>query len=237
MKSAIVRFTTVCVSAVSLSAVLLVTDCKEKPEANPELTRVSKPIPGKLPYFRGTIMDPFWSASGELPDDLRRFGEVTFTSHKGEPNPKKSRDGSITLVTFFYTSCMGICPMITNNMKDLSAQIVDQKDLMFLSITVNPEIDDAKTIRKYRAEHQINQENWLFLTGAKADIETLARQQFAAEIEARSGRSDLLDFVHTENVFLLDQEGYLRGVYRARGTGDFSRLIQDLKTLRAEKKS
>lgn len=210
--------------------------CKDKPASDPNLTRVSKPIPGKVPYFRGTVMDPFWSSSGELPDDLRRFGDVSLTSHTGAAFPKKDRDGRITLVTFFYTSCMGICPMVTSNIRDLSAQISDQTNLMFLSITVNPEIDNPATIRKYRAEHRIIQDNWVFLTGGKSEIESLARQQFAAEIEARAGRADLLDFVHTENIFMLDEQGYLRGVYRARGTGDFARLQQDLKLLRAEHK-
>ncbi|HMZ60776.1 MAG TPA: SCO family protein, partial [Leptospiraceae bacterium] len=42
------------------------------------------------------------------------------------------------------------------------------------------------------------------------------------------------DFVHTENVYLIDRKNYLRGIYRAKGTGDLERLLVEMKTLRQE---
>lgn len=206
--------------------------CKEKPTFHPELTGYSEPIDGILPHFQGAKMDPYWPANAERPADLRRMSIAVFRSDSGKSDTGLSiATGKYSLVTFFYTTCEGICPRITENMKNLSSQIKDQSDLQLLSITIDPTVDNESTLRKYRSKHNVAQENWIFLTGDKTQIENLAREQFAAEVEA-SAKKGLIAFVHTENVFLLDKEGYLRGVYRARGVGDFPRLLADLKRLR-----
>lgn len=140
--------------------------------------------------------------------------------------------GRISLVAFFYASCSGICPQLTANMKRLSAEIQDQSDLQFLSITIDPTQDDEAALLRFRARHKIAQSNWLFLTGGSPEIARLAREQFAGEIEAKSGRDGLMAFAHTENIYLIDREGYLRGIYRARGTGEFPRIQQELLQLR-----
>ncbi len=208
--------------------------CGEKaPAGDPELTNVSLPRKGVLPYFRGTVMDPFWPEAREFPDDLRGLRECSLTSHSDRPFTGADVRGHYSLVSFFFAHCSGICPTITLNMKKLSERIPDQSEIQFISITVDPERDRPPVLREYRDRHAVKQANWLFLTGDKTRIESLAREQFAGEVKIREGQGDLRDFVHTENVFLLDKDGYLRGIYRARGTGDFDRLVKDLEVLRA----
>src|SRR5690606_5379873 len=125
-----------------------------------------------------------------------------------------------------------------SNVKKLAAGIPNQKNLQLLSITVDPERDQPKVLRRFRAMNGIQKKNWTFLTGNRTQIESLARDQFAGEVKTREVGGNLRDFVHTENLFLLDKQGYLRGVYRARGMGDLDRLIKDLKTIRqADQKS
>lgn len=209
--------------------------CGDTPASHPELTGYSEPVDGVLPHFQGTKMDPFWSKNSQLPADLRRITDTTLRSETGRSGSGLAiAAGKYSLVTFFYTTCSGICPRITANMKNLSSQIKDQSDLQFLSITIDPAVDDEKALRNYRAKHAIRQENWIFLTGSKQEIEDLAREQFAAEIQAGTGKPGLIAFVHTENIFLLDKAGYLRGIYRARGVGEFPRIQQELALLRAE---
>lgn len=220
----------VVIAAASLSA------CKDRPH-HPELTEYSEPVDGVLPYFSGTQMDPSWPAPQDLPGKFRRMSAANLRADDGRAQSAlEFAKGRFSLVTFFYTSCSGICPMITANMKRLSAEIKDQSDLQFISITVDPEKDDDAALRTYRARHQAGQKNWTFLTGSKSEIEDLARNQFAGEIQASADRNGLIAFVHTENVFLLDKEGYLRGVYRARGTGEFPRILKELGELRAQVK-
>ena len=182
-------------------------------------------------------MDPYWPAGQALPCDLRHLRDLKLTSHHGRAFTFREVRGRFTLVVFFYASCSGICPLITSNMKALSAKIQEQADLQILSITVNPELDDPESLRAYLEHHAVTQENWTFLTGPRQQIEALAREQFGGDVRTREGLEGLLDFVHTENVYLVDKEGYLRGIYRGRGTGDLLRLLQDLAKLRSASKA
>jgi len=229
------KLQTFCVVCLILAAS---ASCKRKPVFYPELTSYSEPVDGMLPYFQGTKMDPFWPKTNEgheLPDDLRRMNDSTLRSDSGRSaNALALVRGKYSFVTFFYTSCSGICPLIKENIKSLSSQIEDQSDLQFLSITIDPTIDDENALRGFRAKHLVSQSNWTFLTVDKKQIENLAREQFAGEIEANTGKNGLIAFVHTENIFLLDKDGYLRGMYRARGNGEFPRIMQELQTLRKE---
>lgn len=216
----------------SLVSVALACGPRDAPKFHPELTHVSQPEIGVLPFFRGPHLDPYWPRGRDLPGDLRAFPDLTLISHENQPFAGRAVRGSYTLILFFYATCAGICPMTTANLKWLYSRIPDAKETRFLSITVNPELDDPTSLRQFRARYGITQDNWLFLTGTRPQIEGLAREQFGADVQTREGQGGLLDFVHTENVFLLDKQGYLRGVYRARGTGDLERLLADLKLLR-----
>ncbi len=221
----------------SLAVALLICvtgACEPQGAYHPDLAVYSPPKPGVLPHFSGRQMNPAWPAPSDLPGDFRRMGTAVFRSDRGvEVSGLQIAAGRYSLVTFFYSTCNGICPLITYNMRKLSGMIGDQTDLQFLSITVDPAVDDVAALKKYRRRNGVDQVNWHFLTGQKTDIESLAREQFAGEIEVRSGRDGMLAFVHTENVFLLDQKGYLRGVYRARGQGEFPRLLRELSLLRS----
>ena len=196
------------------------------------LTGYSEPQQGILPFFKGRVMDPYWPEKGEKPADLRGLLKFRLTSHLDKTFTPAQLKGNYALVNFFYATCHGICPKVTRNMQDLSNDIKDHKNLMFLSITVHPENDTPAVMTAMRKRHKLNRENWLFLTGDRPQIEKIAREQFAGDVKTRKGLGNLVDFVHTENAFLLDRDGFLRGIYRARGKGDFPRLMRDLATLR-----
>lgn len=76
-----------------------------------------------------------------------------------------------------YAVCSGICPVATANLlqvqKALGAKV--GKDVHMCSITLLPENDSRAVLNEYAKAHGI-QPGWLFLTGAKADIELLCRK-------------------------------------------------------------
>lgn len=205
----------------------------QSPAFPAELGEVSVPEEGVLPFFKGESMDPYWPESEEkYPADLRRLHNFQLVAHDSSPFDSSRLEGRYTLISFFFVRCSGICPMITSNLRKLSQRIPRQSDLQWLSITINPDEDDVAALDQYRRNHSIVQSNWFFLTGPRAAIYQLARQQFGADVQTVNGRDSLTDFVHTENVYLLDRKGYLRGAYRARGMGDLGRLLKDLELLR-----
>ncbi len=208
---------------------------EDAPPFRPEVAGFSEPRAGMLPYFQGRDMNPYWPPEDAetLPEDLRRPANFTLLSHNDAKFTPDDLNEKYTILNFFFTRCPGICPLITRNVKKVSAQIPNQADLQFVSISVTPEYDRPPEMRQYREEHRVSQANWLMLTGEREPIYEMARLQFGADV-----RTDVEeftspeDFVHTENVYLLDRQGYLRGVYRARGMGDLERLVQELEVLR-----
>ena len=71
------------------------------------------------------------------------------------------------------------------------------------------------------------------LTGEKDEIYALARQSYFAEKEIGL-QKDKSEFLHTENAFLIDKNGYIRGVYNATLALDVENLVKDIKVLQAE---
>lgn len=213
--------------------IFLLSNCEnKKPVFFPELTESYQPIEGILPYFKSENLDPYWTDNNNYPQDLRKITDLSLTSNKNQTITEKELLGKYKLIIFFYARCNGVCPMITRNMQNFLPRIKNLQDLEIISITINPEIDTVEVINEFRKNYGIKEKNWLQLTGNKNQIYNLARRQFGADIQTIKGKEDLTDFVHTENVYLVDKKNFLRGIYRAKGTGDLERLLVEMETLR-----
>jgi cytochrome oxidase Cu insertion factor (SCO1/SenC/PrrC family) len=97
--------------------------------------------------------------------------------------------GKIVLISFIYTSCTDICPILMHNLTDVQASLGDRfgKDVFFVSISVDPEDDTPEELRKY-AERYGAKPGWIFLTGPKKDVDAVIRRfgEFMADFEEHS---------------------------------------------------
>lgn len=206
---------------------------KKQPHLPRELAEFHAPVAGQVPYFKGNDMNPYWAQdNAPLPAGLRQLKDFSFTAHDGSALTAEKLRGKLVLVSFFFTRCSGICPMVTANVKRMREHIKDQTGLIFLSVTVDPEHDGAKQLSEFRNKMQVPLSNWYFATGSKAEIYDIARSVFQSDVTVR-GTKDQADFLHTESVYLLDQNLYLRGIYRTRGLADSERLAKEVAQLRA----
>ncbi len=75
---------------------------------------------------------------------------------------------------------------------------------------------------------------WQLLTGPRQAIYALARKSYFAEksLGLRKGSGE---FLHTENVMLVDGQGRLRGVYNATLPADIGRAMADITVLLRER--
>jgi protein SCO1/2 len=82
--------------------------------------------------------------------------------------------GKIVIINFFYTDCDRICPLMTENLARLQQLLGDRvgRDIFMISITLQPERDTPAMLAGYASGYRIGP-GWLFLTGAKNDIELL----------------------------------------------------------------
>ena len=49
---------------------------------------------------------------------------------------------------FFFTSCPSICPIMTNNMLKIQDEFINNDDIMLLSMSVTPEIDNVEVLKE-----------------------------------------------------------------------------------------
>jgi len=82
-------------------------------------------------------------------------------------------------------------------------------------------------------KHGADARLWWFLTGPKDHIYELARKSYFACLD--EGDGGFQDFVHTENVVLVDDQGRLRGFYDGTDDKAMSRLFRDLTFLMKKK--
>ncbi|HNJ89473.1 MAG TPA: SCO family protein [Chitinophagales bacterium] len=140
--------------------------------------------------------------------------------------------GKIYVADFFFTTCQGICPIMTEGMLKVYHAYETTPNVMFLSHTVDPDHDTPYILKRYAGNRDINNAKWQFVTGDKKQIYDLARYSYL--VDASVGDGGPTDFVHTENFALVDPEGRIRGYYDGTDTVEVNKLIKDISLLMAE---
>ncbi len=97
--------------------------------------------------------------------------------------------GKIVLISFIYTSCTDICPILMSNLSDVQNSLGDRfgKDVFFVSISVDPGDDTPEELKKYAGRFEAKP-GWTFLTGPKKDVDAVIRRfgEFQEDFEDHS---------------------------------------------------
>ncbi|MDF3818741.1 SCO family protein [Leptospira sp. 96542] len=199
----------------------------------PENSEFAKPMDGKLPYFSKSEITPIW----EIPKEgVRVIQSFRFLDQNANEVTEKRMKGEISVVSFFFTRCAGICPTITNNLKIIQSK--KQNNVRLYSFSATPDLDSPSVLKKYAKERGINHLYWSLLTGEKEKIYDIARNTFRADtISAAQNRKKVVtknDFLHSENIYLLDKELRLRGIYNGRILSSINDLLADIEVLKKE---
>jgi len=143
----------------------------------------------------------------------------------------KDYENKIYVVDFFFTSCPTICPIMTNNMVKIQNEFINSDEIMLLSMSVTPEIDNVEVLKQYAIDKEVNDSKWNITTGPKKHIYELARKSYFAVVE--QGDGGLQDFIHTPNFILIDTKKQIRGIYDGTNENEILRLIADIKILKS----
>lgn len=137
----------------------------------------------------------------------------------------------IAVVDFFFVSCPSICPKMTNNLQKIHVRFQQNKNIIILSHTVWPEMDSVNVLYDYAEKYGVNHESWRFLTGDKKELYRLARKNYlvAPDInDPNYKHGSSADFIHTENIVLVDQKQRIRGFYDGTSTQSIEELSGDI---------
>lgn len=242
------RSSTRLASFVALALVLTFgTSCDPRPSSTRTISRpktattthasVKAPegAPGEgVPFYLTPDLTPTWlDEAARARADLHRIPSFRFTDQEGREVTEKSFAGKICVVDFFFTTCGGICPKLTTNLKVVQDEFADSSDVALLSHTVTPKLDTVGQLAAYGEARGVNPERWKLVTGSRDEIYRLARESYFAEGEVK-GPATKDHFLHTEKVFLLDGDRRIRGVYDGTRAIDMRLLIEDIRELRKE---
>ena len=148
---------------------------------------------------------------------------------------KKIMTNKIVVTNFFFVSCPSICPKMTQNLLTIHNQYKEDNKILILSHTVWPEVDKVNVLFKYAEKYKIDYENWRFLTGEKIELYRLARQDYLVVPDINDPNfqhGSEADFIHTENIVLLDQKQRIRGYYDGTDPLEMNRLLEDIEILK-----
>ena len=161
------------------------------------------------------------------PYELPIIKDVPLFSLQSQDNSifsEKNLNGKITILNFIFTSCVGPCPIMTNYMKDLYIDYSKIQEVQFVSITVDPLVDDIETLSQYAAIYGVSDNRWKFLTGDLQSIKNLKKDGFMLY-------ADELPQGHAIKFILIDQEGYIRRYYDGTDQASIAVLRNDLNNL------
>lgn len=156
----------------------------------------------------------------------------SYTDQDGISYNNSNWKNKIVVADFFFTRCPTICPKMTNNLKEIRNAYKEDESVLISSFTVDPENDNAEVLKTYAEKFGIDNSGWKLLTGDKKEIYKLARNSFF--ITATDGDGGPGDFIHSENLVLLDQQQRIRGYYDGTSSNSTTQLIQDIKKLKNE---
>ena len=188
----------------------------------------------RLPYYVDRTLTPVWlDAGSDGGDTLHRVSDFHLVDQRGRAVSLATIRDKIVVASFFYASCRQLCPTLRTQLQRVQAAFNASSGVTILSHTIAPESDSVEVLAHYARENHMDAARWLLLTGARCDIERLARDSYFVELSDSGGKTNGR-LLHTETFVLIDQRGHIRGVYDGSLAYDVTRLIEDIERLRDE---
>jgi protein SCO1/2 len=183
-----------------------------------------------LPIFQpSTVNLKLVDSSIQYVSKYHNISAFSLINQNGDTITEKFYNGKIYVADFFFTTCQDICPIMTRNMHVLQEKLKDDDEILLLSHTVMPEVDNVETLKKYSMDYNVNDSKWNLVTGDKEQIYNLARKSYLAAENVEFKKYDL---IHTENFVLIDRESQIRGFYDGTKIDEINLLLDDLKILK-----
>lgn len=179
--------------------------------------------PERAPGLRGDAL-PDAVTSTKAPD-IALTDALT-----GRPFDTSSLKGEPYVLTFLYTGCVDVCPLIGADIRDAIADLgEDGKEVTPVIVTVDPRGDTPLAVRAWVGRLSLPS-NTRYLIGGREDLVPIWRDwyliaQGATNLEARS---------HNASVWLIDDTQRPRARYSGGGPIPVGDLSSDLDTLVSE---
>jgi protein SCO1/2 len=176
-----------------------------------------------LPYFTES------GAIDSLVPGVYRLGDFQLINQDSEPFGSEELQGQVWIAAFFGTDAPHVGAM-TRQLLWPNFRYRDKEGISIVCFTLNPEHDTPEVLSKYVAlntRYNGVDGKWQFLTGEKPEIDRIIREEFRITRDAEEP-----DNIAT--LWLVDANGYLRGVYHAASEDALRDATEDIALLKKE---
>ncbi|CAN5169920.1 hypothetical protein BH09BAC5_BH09BAC5_19730 [soil metagenome] len=205
----------------------VIFSCKPEDSNGGEITEKNTGLQRLMIYYKLDSTD----ANGDT--CYHTIPEVELTAQNGKSFSTSSYKGKVSLTDFFFANCQGICPRMTNQFSRVQNAFKGNPDFKMVSFTVDPLRDTAEFLQEYAERFHADTSQWKFVTGPKKSLYDLARYGYFLPVEPGNGDSE--DFIHSDQIVLVDRHSRIRGYYTGTDSAAVDSLINDIKILLKEK--
>ena len=176
------------------------------------------------------------SFNGTILKNAEMAPDFTLTNQFGESVGLDRFRGRVVALTFLYTNCPDVCPIVTTQLRETGERLgADGDEVQFVAVSVDPERDTVESAREYLNKWNLL-DGWQFLVGDRLALEETWRDYYvspsvndhdplesgeASTAVKPRGAIDSLSaqilerylVVHSTPVFLIDESGRRRVVF------------------------
>ena len=173
--------------------------------------------------YRGTVFK-----------DERRAHDFSLTDQFGAPKSlHQDFAGRVVVLTFLYTGCPDVCPIVANHLRDISTLLEDDSsEAAIVIVSVDPEGDTVESALDYSERWQMA-DRWDYLVGDEAVLSDVWKAYYidpyvhgpgrAEEIAtpdvkpAGGGVTALVEqtgrVIHSAPIYIIDAKGNMRSAF------------------------
>ena len=196
------------------------------------------------------------SFSGTVIEDRREAPNFRLTDHFGNAATlDQYSEGKVVVLTFLYTYCPDICPIVAHHVKGVHGRLGDDaEEVAIVVVSVDPERDTVERAREY-SEAWGMAANWAYLVGSEDELSPVWESYYvvaAVDEEARVAdvpeewkvdrvrgvdalRRDIASrytVTHHAPVYLIDKQGRMRVLHTL--PIDPADVVEDIRALLRE---
>jgi protein SCO1/2 len=147
---------------------------------------------------------------GAVANPPKPVPELKLSDSTGKPFDISKLRGRAVLVTFLYTHCPDVCPLITGNLHT-SLKLLGPKagSVQVVAVSTDPRGDTPKAVKKFLAAHQVTGE-MRYLIGSKSKLAGVWRNW---GIIARADKSNPDQVEHSAPIYGVSASGKITTLY------------------------
>ena len=156
--------------------------------------------------------------------------DFTLTDQDGRTISLSQFHGKVVTLTFGYSRCPNpnYCLRLSRNLEQVEKRFHDRagRDLVMLTIAIDPEYDQGPTLARYAKSFGANAESWHFLTGSVAQVHQVAGM-FGMNFWNTEGL-----LTHSMHTVIIDKQGRLAAnvdgnEFSAQQLGDLVKVVMN----------